>query len=169
MTDEERIVQREQTIQQYCNEWQELLSLNEWDIHIHVYNKENPSFEEMRSRILRNTGYAYLPFPDEPLDLTALVYWLLQIRFEMVNNELGGNEIYYQRALHILATTLIKLKTDADNYKSLIKEFNDMYGGKDQDDAKQEEKIESKTRRPVPANNGIKTVQQVQKIPKIIE
>ena len=165
MTEEERKL-HEQNLRKCCSEWQELLALDEWHIDVHIYAKEGASFEETRSKILRNTGYAYLPFPDEAINLEDLVHFLLQIRFEMVNNEFGGSEVYFQRALHILARTLIQLKMDSDKYKEIMKEFIEMYGGKDNE--REGKVLQDQMEQPVKQAGKTEAQQPAKKAPRLI-
>lgn len=167
MTAEERL--KHQTIlQQCCDEWKKLLVLNEWDINVHIYDaKDETLYNTTRAKIVRNTGQAYFPFPDTQLhpilfsydEEVELVLHLLQIRFEMINNENGANEIYYQRALYVLAQTLVKLKNDADKYSAMIQDFESMYQYEVEDKETEQKPISQ----PVKIETGIRKLQPVNK------
>jgi len=127
---EQELRDHEARLNAFCREWVGLLALHEWNIEIHVYDEiEETSFNETKVKIVRNVGQAYIPFPhqrklgDIAEEETDLLHYLLLIRFEMVNNESIANEIYYQRAVRILAQTLYDLKGGYDNYRALVAEL----------------------------------------------
>ena len=121
-------------MQQCCNEWKHLLKLDEWQVLVEINRPEETNGQTGQLSFTRINSQAVIKLPaaDDAVNNVspfgyiaeeALVRHLLMLRFEMIQNLDANAEIYFRRALKILAHLLVNLKDRSDALDMMIKEM----------------------------------------------
>lgn len=135
-------------LEQIREQWVHLLKLDEWDIALTFSKQEALDGKNARLDFSRINGQAYIQLAesDEKIktilpfgydEEKALVQQLLTLRLETVHHEDATSEIYFRRAVRILAGLLVMLKHKADLYDNMLQKI----GG--EEEPKPEEKKRS--------------------------
>lgn len=124
-------VASEDELVELCREWQERLSLRDWDVHIRVCRARNLPIEESEGTVhwclpKKTAGISILdPVDFDEHNLTTqdmertLVHELLHLHFASLPFEAGTPEDTTQeQAIHALSLALVALKREAESAKA---------------------------------------------------